>query len=409
MSYCTLPRKQTICKLNPSYSKTKEAVQPIISFSLIHYLKIAQNQIKLLQNSENTECNIELIYKVINPYEFVHSRVPGSNFSVSKIKANSSIFYTFMEIVNSFNIFESFNGRNIKSLHCGKNNDATIDCMNIFRENNNDYNYDLDPTNLKSIIGIEPMTVDFLYFELNDLSEDSDTNKHIIEFVNVMCYILTYQNVNGLCIIKVDSIFFKPMLEIIYLLTSMYEKVYIIKPNVSNVLNSEKFIICKNFISDYSKTIENNKILNILKTIITESTVNGNILTSIFESELPYYFLNKIEESNIIVGQQQLEHLDHIINTIKNKNRDDKIETLKKNNIQKCIQWCEKNKIPYNKFVDKLNIFLPVAVYKNDDLTDSITDNLTDNLTDSLTDNLTNILNYSEIINDVDVDEENKT
>jgi hypothetical protein len=296
--------------------------------------------------------------------------------------------------------------------------------MNIFRENNNDYNYDLDPTNLKSIIGVEPMTVDFLYFELNDLSEDSDIDKHIIEFVNAMCYILTYQNVNGLCIIKVDSIFFKPMLEIIYLLTSMYEKVYIIKPNVSNVLNSEKFIICKNFISDYSKTIENNKILNILKTIITEFTVNGNILTSIFESELPYYFLNKVEESNIIVGQQQLEHFDYVINTIKNKNRDDKIETLKKNNIQKCIQWCEKNKIPYNKFVDKLNIFLPVAVYKNDNLTNNLTgdlpsdlssdlpsdlaDNITDNPTDNLTDNLTDdlpgdlniILNYSDTIND---------
>ena len=184
--------------------------------------------------------------------------------------------------------------------------------------------------------------------------------------MNVLCYILTYQNVNGLCIIKVDSIFFKPMLDIIYLLTSMYEKVYIIKPNASNVLKNERFLICKNFLSDYSKTIENNIILKILKVILTEFNSFGNMVTSILGSELPYYFLNKIEESNIINGQQQLEHYDHVVNTIKNKNRDDKIETLKKNNIQKCIQWCEKNKIPYNKFVDKLNIFLPVTVYDND-------------------------------------------
>jgi len=216
------------------------------------------------------------------------------------------------------------------------------------------------------------MTIDFLYFELNDLPENSDINKHIMEFVNVMCYILTYQNVNGFCIIKVDSIFFKPMLEIIYLLTSMYEKVYIIKPNVSNVLNNEKFIICKNFISDYSKTVENNNILKILKTILLEFNSGGKTLISIFESELPYYFLNKIEESNIITGQQQLEHLDNIVNTIKNKNREDKIETLKKNNIQKCIQWCEKNKIPYNKFVEKLNIFLPVTLCERDDPDDNL-------------------------------------
>jgi len=371
MSYYTLPRKQTICKLNPIYSKDKDAVKPIISFSLLHYLKIAQDQIRLLQSlqdSENPEYNIDLIYKVVNPYEFIHCRVPGSKFSVSKIKASSANFYTFMEIVNSFNIFESFNGRNIRSLHCGKNNTATIDCMNIFRENNYDYNYDytLEPTIFNHIIGVESMTIDFLYFELSDLTDNRDANKYVIEFVNILCYILTYQNVNGLCIIKVDSIFFKPMLDIIYLLTSMYEKVYIIKPNASNVLKNERFLICKNFLSDYSKTIENNNILKNLKVILSEFNNCGNMVTSIFGSDLPYYFLNKIEESNIINGQQQLEHFDHLVNTIKNKNRDDKIETLKKNNIQKCIQWCEKNKIPYNKFVDKLNIFLPVTVYDAD-------------------------------------------
>jgi hypothetical protein len=390
MSYCTLPRKQTICKLNPRYKKDTSPLPPTISFSLLHYLKTAQEQIRVLQSlqcTENPEYNIDLIHKVVNPYEFVHSRVPGSKFSVSKVKASSANFYTFMEIVNSFNVFESFNDRNIKSLHCGKNNTSTIDCMNIFRENNNDCNYDfyLDATNFTHIVGVDVMTIDFLYFELNELIETGDINECIIEFVNIMCYILTYQNVNGLCIIKVDSIFFKPILEIIYLLTNMYEKVYIIKPNVSNVLKNERFIVCKNFISDCSKTLENNNILKILKTVLVEFNCNGNILTEILDSELPYYFLNKIEESNIITGQQQLEHLDHVVNTIKNKNREDKIETLKKNNIQKCIQWCEKNKIPYNKFVDKLNIFLPVTICEIDNITHDINDN--DSITYDINDN----------------------
>jgi len=66
------------------------------------------------------------------------------------------------------------------------------------------------------------------------------------------------------------------------------------------------------------------------------------------------------------VGHLQLEQYDQLINLCKNKNKDDRIESLKKNNIQKCIQWCEKHKIPYNKFVDKLNIFLPIVVYDDD-------------------------------------------
>jgi hypothetical protein len=75
-------------------------------------------------------------------------------------------------------------------------------------------------------------------------------------------------------------------------------------------------------------------------------------------NQIPYYLTTRIEEANIIIGQQQLESLDLLVNLYRNKNREEKMETLKKNNIQKCIQWCEKYKIPYNKFTDKINIFL---------------------------------------------------
>ena len=31
-------------------------------------------------------------------------------------------------------------------------------------------------------------------------------------------------------------------------------------------------------------------------------------------------------------------------------------------NIQKCVIWCEKFKVPHNKFSEKVNIFLPLKV-----------------------------------------------
>jgi hypothetical protein len=72
---------------------------------------------------------------------------------------------------------------------------------------------------------------------------------------------------------------------------------------------------------------------------------------------------------NIIVGQQQLESLNLAINLLKNKNKDDKIELLKKSHIQKAVLWCEKYKIPCNKFSDKINIFLPIIkLVKENDL-----------------------------------------
>jgi hypothetical protein len=60
-----------------------------------------------------------------------------------------------------------------------------------------------------------------------------------------------------------------------------------------------------------------------------------------------------------MVGHQQLYVMDQLISVIKNKNIDEKLETLKKFHIQKCIQWCDKYKIPYNKCLEKVNIFLP--------------------------------------------------
>jgi hypothetical protein len=75
---------------------------------------------------------------------------------------------------------------------------------------------------------------------------------------------------------------------------------------------------------------------------------------------IDYYFKSKIDDLNIIIGQQQLEALDQIITIYKNKNKNDKIENIKKNNIQKSVLWCEKYKIPCNKFSEKINIFLPI-------------------------------------------------
>ena len=79
-----------------------------------------------------------------------------------------------------------------------------------------------------------------------------------------------------------------------------------------------------------------------------------------FDFDLPYYFTTKLDDMNITIGQQQLEALDQIISILKNKNKDDKIETIKKSNIQKSVSWCEKYKIPCNKFTEKINIFLPI-------------------------------------------------
>ena len=174
--------------------------------------------------------------------------------------------------------------------------------------------------------------------------------------------IIKFQSNNGSCIIKLDNIFYKIIVDVIFILSAVYDKVYLIKPSLSNISKGERFLVCKNF--NFGAIMNSNLLLQVeerlsqrLINYSNSSGIDKNI-HSILYNEIPYYFLNKIEESNSIIGQQQLESWDQIINIFKNKNKDEKIESLKRNHIQKCIQWCEKNQIPHNKFTDKINIFL---------------------------------------------------
>jgi hypothetical protein len=54
------------------------------------------NQLFKLQensNDENEYITIDYVNKIVNPFEFIHSNVPGSSISVSKVKPDSIIFF----------------------------------------------------------------------------------------------------------------------------------------------------------------------------------------------------------------------------------------------------------------------------------------------------------------------------
>jgi hypothetical protein len=335
-------------------------------------------QINLVCNEENIN-DMDLLYnnilKVINPYEFIFSKVPGTKSCVSKLKSYSNLFYDLLEICTSLNIFENYNDT-LYSLCISENYNDLFDCIETIRENKdnvNDYfnNLDLD-LNLKT----NNKLYDFIFFEL-DKKYSENLNIYFVNLMYIITTILNCQSNNGIFIVKIDLTFHKPVLDILYILSFMYEKTYVIKPHTSNIVSFEKYIVCKNFILNDSKKTIYNKIneafinffyrFNIVKLnndVINNKINNDKNIVTIINTDLPYYFLNKIDEINTIIGQQQLESIDQIINIIKNKNKDDKMQFVKKINIQKSVSWCEKYKIPHNKFIDKTNIFMSL---KNDE------------------------------------------
>ena len=92
MNYYIIPKNNFKIKL--FLTEMEEQMNPVISYSLIYHLNdVYSNLIKL----EDTTTNMTLDYinKIVNPFEFIHTNVPGSHISVSKVKPDSNIFLNY--------------------------------------------------------------------------------------------------------------------------------------------------------------------------------------------------------------------------------------------------------------------------------------------------------------------------
>jgi hypothetical protein len=358
MSYYLLPKTNNDIEIN--FLLDNNLVDIYTSHSLFFQYSEIYSQIDKITDIGTTN-TVENISKLMNPYEYIYSKVPGSKFSVSKLKPKTCVFYDFLELLNNSNIFDLYKNTNVKILHITPNFTDTIYCNELIRENHSDDFYFF--TDIKEDLNekISDKKFDFIFFEIENVVF-KNLNNYILKLLQILKVVLEYQNKLGSIIIKIDNVFYKPVLDIIYILTSLYEKTTIVKPNTSNVITFEKYIICKNYIDDESKNDTCNKKISTINDFLeTYSFISNLNIKSIISEDIPYYLLNKIDDMNVIIGQQQLEALNQIICVLKNKNKEEKIETIKKNNILKSVIWCEKFKIPCNKFSEKINIFLPVV------------------------------------------------
>jgi hypothetical protein len=368
MSYYIIPKINNWVNVNPKNTETK-LLKPYISCSLFKYYNDLNEQI--ISNLKDVELQYDEVIKIVNPYEYIFSKVPGSKFSVIKLKPKTNLFYDFLEVSTTLNVFEPYKSSPIKTLHLTQNNNDSIECFEMLRENYSDEIVCYDEINENVISSIGEVKFDFVFFEVNN----NNYNSYIISLIYCIMVILRNQEFNGTSIIKIDNIFYKPIVDILYILSSLYEKVYILKPNTSNITTFEKYIICKNF--QYNESKSRFLKLSYYRLLIFLKKLENNQIDSILDFDIPYYFTMKLEDMNIIIGQQQIDSLDLIINILKNKNREEKIETIKKSNIQKSVLWCEKYKIPFNKFSEKTNIFLPISKeYKIDIVNEESNDNI---------------------------------
>ena len=156
----------------------------------------------------------------------------------------------------------------------------------------------------------------------------------------------------GSFFIKMFDTFTQASIDMLYLLSMLYDQVYFCKPHTSRYANSEKYIICKGFRLCETKPL----VISLYHVLQSFDENKDNFLSRLFNFDIPYVTVNRIEEYNAIFGQQQIECISQTLSLI-NSNNYDKLENMKRSHIQKCVTWCQKYKVPYNKMSVSTNIF----------------------------------------------------
>ncbi len=349
----------------------------IICYSLVENLKNNKNKI----NNYITEW--EKCKKYTNTYEFIHTQLPSQKISISKYKPISRSYFKMIEILNTFKIYKKLNNP-IHTFHLAEGPGGFIEAIANVRKNKNDNytgitlmdnNSNIPNWNkCKDVIKKYPnITLDYgsdgtgdilLAHNLKYCYEKYKNKMDIvtadggfdfsIDFNNQeklacnlifaeICFAILTQKYGGSFIIKFFDIFNLASIDLIYILSFFYKDITITKPCTSRIANSEKYIVCENFKYHDTKPffeIFYNIFLNYdLKTIYVHRFLN---------IEIPHIFLNKIKEINYILGQTQIENINTTIELILTENTNEKLENYAKKNITKCIDWCNKNNVPYN-------------------------------------------------------------
>jgi len=405
MTYFLLPRANSKTYESIRYSKIDPSENPVfISGTLSDYLSSLKEKITPRERSW------DIYKKYTNPYEYIHTPVPMKKKSVAKVKPISRSYFKMIEILNIFelipetdvtmqsNLCEIFH-RPIKTFHLAEGPGGFIEALATLRSNPDDnyYGMTLIDNNPQSSVPNWKKGNDFLgRFPNVHLEYGADNTGNILVLENLqfckekygtsmdlitgdggfdfsvdfnhqeiaiakllyaqLAFAVTMQKKGGSFVLKIFDSFMKHTLDILYLLASFYETVHIMKPKTSRYANSERYIICKGFLFDSNEEfypfIERG-FIQMVEPIEEETEVPCRLLSF----DLPYFFVQKIEEYNSIFGQKQIQNIYFTMSLIDNKNKQDKIETLLKTNIQKSIQWCIKYNIDYN-FIQNINIFL---------------------------------------------------
>ena len=400
MTYYLLPRGNMNIYHELSYRESSDSTPIIISNSVAQYLY------GMKENIDDKEKKWDTFKKYTNPCEYIHTMVPFKKKSVAKTKPISRSYFKMIELLHIFPIFPVGVRSSMQTFHlaeapggfieaigrtrresCPGNTDqyygmtlldkadTTVptwkkgDFMhdfsgNILLENGADGTGNIlslenfvdicSPESKKKYVGMMDIVTGDGGFDFS-----TDFNQQEIAIGKLLfaqiAYAACLQKRGGSFVLKIFDSFMAHTIDLMYLLTTLYEKVYIVKPQTSRYANSEKYLVCIGFLH------ENARIYPYFHACFRDMLLLDKKDIGRFLKVHPtFLFLQKMEEYNAIYAQKQMMNIQYTITLIESKNKHEKIENLIQTNVQKSTNWCIKYGVPYHTitFPTAPNIFI---------------------------------------------------
>ena len=367
MNYYIIPTKHMHVEIKLKYSDKPENYVSDSFMRNIGQLICQLDEFSLYYKSIASEKTLNTIYKINDVYSSIYD-IMSSDILLymprhSFIEHNN-LFFVMIEMYNTFDfVYSSINTFTPNIVYIGNNMPTFESSIQYIHRS---------PPGLDTL-GMFSSTLDKAYIDLQENATplpqlhgdngfiffDTDYRENNIKNSTnyTICLLKTLyiaMTTSKTCIIKVWEITLKPIIDIIYMLSGIYKNVYICKPTTTQHEN-DRYIICKGM-SNFYKTIETKtKLKNKISSIIThitntciskEKQLTNVYIRSVIENNISQHFINKIEESTLIVGQKNIEYYENLIIMFKLHGKEDKIDMAMKSSVMKCAQWCSKNSIP---------------------------------------------------------------
>jgi hypothetical protein len=303
-------------------------------------------------------------------------------------------FYSLYELIDFFQLFQRHNKKSISMCFVGIKNQESQRCCKqyllsripLMQERSFLFKHSdelIDKTQF----------CDFVYFEISETSNPMD----------LLVTLFRILKCKGNCVITFFSFETVMEMEIVYILTSLFESVHLSKPNASAPFTKERFVLGTNFLMNKCKVEKSGffhakanaaaytcSFLDIAAmpplpacaqeqslAVGNSSNESSAILSELSRSQkecarlldkgdhkilslrnaqpLPLIFMNKVRQFHVMIAQMEQDIQFTLLNYLSHQQKNSLIsweECIERNSITKCIEWCHRHKIQVNPFLE---------------------------------------------------------